>query len=66
MTYRDLISNSIEDVKKARNEKRAQLDRLNALKDRQRELDSQKNDIMKSIPRNFHNEADVKQAIKDK
>lgn len=42
VTYRDLIMSNIEDVKKVRAQHREQLDKLNALKDRQRELEADK------------------------
>ena len=42
VTYKDLISGNIDEVKKFRNEKKAHLEKLNALKDRQRELDIEK------------------------
>jgi len=58
-TYRELITGSIEEVKKIKADKRALLDRLNILKDRQRELDNDKQTILKAIPRNFHSEKDV-------
>jgi hypothetical protein len=39
---------------------------LNALKDRQREIDQLKMKFQANVPRNYHNEEDVTQAIKEK
>ncbi len=66
MTYREVITENIEEVKKFRNEKKGHLDKLNALKDRQREIDQQKMKYQANVPRNYHNEEDVTQAIKEK
>ena len=65
-TYRDNINESIEEVKKLRQKKSKLLDELNGMKDEMRELDSKKNDLNKTIPRNYHNEIDLKQAIAQK
>lgn len=46
-----------------REKKRKFLDELNGMKDEMRELDSKKNDLNKNIPRNYHTEDDLKQAI---
>jgi uncharacterized coiled-coil DUF342 family protein len=66
ITFRDVLSTNIEAVKKVKNERRAKLDRLNVLKDRQRELDNSKQNILKSCPRNYQNEKDLQSAIKEK
>lgn len=42
VTYREVIAERIEEVKKFRAEKKQHLDRLNALKDRQREIETKK------------------------
>lgn len=66
VTYREVIAERIEEVKKFRAEKKQHLDRLNALKDRQREIETKKMSFQQNIPRNYHNEDDVNQAIKEK
>lgn len=62
----ELISGNIEEVKKIRNDKREKIDRLNILKDRMNELDKEKQAILRSVPRNYQNEKDLAQAIKEK
>jgi hypothetical protein len=57
---------NIEDVKKVRAQHREQLDKLNALKDRQRELEADKAAFLKNVPRNYHTEDDLLQAIQEK
>ena len=42
VTYREVITENIEEVKKFRNEKKGHLDKLNALKDRQRAIELEK------------------------
>lgn len=42
MTYREVIAERIEEVKKFRADKKKHLDRLNALKERQREIETKK------------------------
>ena len=42
------------------------MEKLNALKDKQRALDIEKQNCLKNIPRNYHNEQDLAQAIKEK
>lgn len=59
VTYREVIAERIEEVKKFRAEKKQHLDRLNALKDRQREIETKKMSFQQNIPRNYHNEDDV-------
>jgi hypothetical protein len=66
VTYRDSIIEQGEEIKKIRNTRRALLDQMNVLKDRQKELDTQKQKFMTNIPRNYHNIKDLKQAIKQK
>lgn len=66
VTYRDLIMTNIEDAKKVRAQHREQLDKLNALKDRQRELEADKAAFLKNVPRNYHTEDDLLQAIQEK
>lgn len=66
VTYRDLIMSNIEDVKKVRAQHREHLDKLNGLKDRQRELEADKATLLKNIPRNYHNQDDLQQAIQEK
>ena len=66
VTYKDLISGNIDDVKKFRSEKKSHLEKLNALKERQNELELEKQSCLKNIPRNYHNEQDLTQAIKEK
>ena len=57
-SYKD-ISGNIDEVKKYRLEKRSLLDSLNELKEKQRDLESQKQDLLRNVPRNYHNEGDV-------
>jgi len=59
VTYREVIAERIEEVKKVRADKKGHLDRMNALKDRQREIETQKMSYQQNIPRNYHNEDDV-------
>lgn len=66
VTFKDLIMSNIEEVKKVRSQHREHLDKLNALKDRQRELEAEKNSLNKNIPRNYHTVKDLQEAIKDK
>ena len=66
VTYRDLIMSNIEDVKKVRAQHREQLDKLNGLKDRQRELEADKAAVLRNIPRNYHTEEDLQHAIQEK
>lgn len=66
VTYRDLINAHGDEIKGHRDEKRGHLDKLHALKDRQAELEAERQAIIRSIPRNYHNEKDMQQAIKDK
>lgn len=54
VTYRELIATNIEAVKKVRSERREHLDQLNAIKERQRELENEKSGLMKNVPRNYH------------
>jgi len=56
VTYRDLVSTNIDDMKKFQQDRRGQLDKLNVLKNREKELQNQKSEILKMVPRNFHNE----------
>ena len=57
---------NIDEVKKVRAKHREHLDELNELKDRQRELDAEKQTLMKNIPRNYHTYEDLEQAIQEK
>ena len=66
VTFKDLIMSNIEEVKKVRSQHREHLDKLNALKDRQRELEAEKQSLVKNIPRNYHTVKDLQQAIKEK
>lgn len=59
MTYREVIAERIEEVKKVRADKKKHLDKMNALKERQREIETQKMSYQQNIPRNYHNEDDV-------
>ena len=59
-TYRENINLNIDEVKKLRDQKRKLLDELNGMKDEMRELDSKKNELNKTIPRNYHTEDDLK------
>jgi len=47
VTYHDVISENIEEVKKFHAEKRGKFERLEQLKERQNELDRQKQNILK-------------------
>ena len=66
VTYRELLATNIEAVKKVRSERREHLDQLTALKERQRELDNEKAGLMKNVPRNYHTQQDLQQAIQEK
>lgn len=66
MTYHDVISENIEEMKKFHAEKKGKYERLDQLKARQGELDRQKQNILKQVPRNYHTLADLEQAIKEK
>lgn len=66
VTYRDLIMSNIDEVKKVRAKHREHLDKLNVLKDRQRELEAEKSTLMKNIPRNYNTYDDLQHAIHDK
>jgi len=59
ITYREVLTSNIEDVKKVRAQQRVHLDKLNALKDRQRELEAEKAGLLKNIPRNYHTQEDL-------
>lgn len=59
VTYYDLISENIDEVKKIRNNKREKLDRLAHLKERFNQLDLQKQNILKLVPRNYHSLSDL-------
>ena len=65
-TYREDISLNIDEVKKLRGKKGKLLDELNAIKEEMRDLDSRKNKLNQNIPRNYHTEEDLKQAIAQK
>lgn len=65
-TYREVLTSNIEDVKKVRAQQKGHLDKLNALKDRQRELEAEKAALMKNVPRNYHTQEDLEQAIREK
>lgn len=66
ITYKEVLSSNIEDVKKVRAQHREHLDKLNGLKDRQRELEAEKAALLKNIPRNYHTQEDLQQAIQEK
>ena len=66
VTYREVITENIEEVKKYRANKKEHLDKLNDLRDKQRDLESQKSKFLDNIPRNYHNKDDLQQAIKQK
>jgi len=53
MSYRDLLNDKFDEVKKIQSQKRSKLDRLSTLNDRIRELEGIKQNILKSIPRNY-------------
>lgn len=65
-TFYDLMSSNIEEVKKVRAEKNEKFQRMNELKERQITLDKEKQNILKSVPRNYQTEADLTSAIKEK
>lgn len=65
-TYKDDILGKIDDVRKARATHKEGVDKLNALKTEQRELENEKAAILKTIPRNYHTPEDLRQAIKGK
>ena len=58
--------NNIEEVKKARNERRTHLERLGAIKEKMQELEKVKDDLSKNLPRGFNTEREVEYAIKEK
>jgi uncharacterized coiled-coil DUF342 family protein len=66
VTYREVITENIEEVKKFRANKKDHLDKLNELRERQRELEGKKSKVLDGIPRNYHNVDDLQQAIKQK
>lgn len=66
ITYREVLTSNIEDVKKVRAQQREHLDKLNGLKDRQRELEAEKAALLKNIPRNYHTQEDLQEAIQEK
>lgn len=66
VTYREVITENIEEVKKFRASKKEHLDKLNDLKDKQRDLEAKKSKFLDGIPRNYHNKDDLQQAIKAK
>jgi len=51
--------NNIEEVKKARNERRTHLERLGAIKEKMQELEKVKDDLSKNLPRDFNTEREV-------
>ena len=59
VTYREVITENIEGVKKFRADKKEHLDKLNALRERQKEIESKKSKFTDGIPRNYHNEDDL-------
>ena len=63
-----MINEQGDEIKKYRAERRGHLDRMNALKDRQRTLEGQKQSILKNIPRgsNYRDEQEMAKAIKEK
>ena len=66
VTYREVITENIEEVKKFRSNKKEHLDKLNDLRDKQRDLESKKSKFLENVPRNYHNKDDLQQAIKQK
>jgi uncharacterized coiled-coil DUF342 family protein len=66
VTYREVITENIEGVKKFRLEKKEHFDKLDVLRERQKELETKKSKFTDGIPRNYHNEDDLVQAIKQK
>ena len=63
-----MINEQGDEIKKYRAERRGHLDRMNALKDRQRTLEGQKQSILKNMPRgsNYRDEQEMAKAIKEK
>jgi hypothetical protein len=59
VTYREVITANIESVKKFRFDIKEHLDKLNVLRDRQKELEAKKSRFTDGIPRNYHNEDDL-------
>lgn len=66
VTYREVITENIEEVKKFRANKKEHLDKINELRDKQRDLESKKSKFLENVPRNYHNKDDLQQAIKQK
>ena len=64
VSHRDSIIEQGAEIKKIRDSRRAHLDEMKKLKERQNELDLKKMEYMKNIPRNYHNIKDLKSAIK--
>ena len=66
VTYREVLTKDIEEIKKIKNQRKTQIDRVKELNNRQRELDGEKSAILRSCPRNYQNEKDLQAAIKEK
>ena len=70
--YRDQINMQGDEIKKHRAERRANLDKLNALKDRQADLEYKKQQILKNMKAkmsrgtNYRTEEEMAKAIKEK
>lgn len=60
VTFKDIIGEKIEDIKKARAKHKEGTEKLNTLKNQQRELETEKNNILKNVPRNYHTPADLR------
>jgi hypothetical protein len=58
-TYREVITENIESVMKFRSDKKEHIDKLNVLKERQKELETKKMKFTDGIPRNYHNQDDL-------
>ena len=65
VTFKDLITKNIDEVKKLRNEKKVHFEKLNDLKHNQNTLETQKSELMKNIPRNYQKEEDIHLAIQE-
>lgn len=63
---RGLLLTNIEDIKKMKAEQRVHFDKLNALKDKERSLQDEKQSILKNLPKGTRGDQDVAKALKEK
>jgi len=63
---RGLLITNIEDIKKMKAEQRVHFDKLNALKDKERSLQDEKQSILKNLPKGTRGDQDVAKALKEK